>query len=357
MKPENNLPPLNQPSVSVVICNYNYAHYIGEALDSALMQTCPASEIVVVDDGSTDQSLTVIRQYEADHDRIRVISKPNGGQISAYNTGFQHAQGEVILFLDSDDSLLPSAIEQVAQLFGKGIAKVHFRLQLIGPIGQKMDTLIPSELAEGDVATRFLSHGVPHASPPASGNAYRREVLEKIFPLPPSTTDRHGADFFCIYGATLFGDVAACTDVQGLYRIHQLPRRTESLTFGNAEKGHSLDTRLQARLTRFSDWIEERTQGAVRGPRHLLDFSVEKTAFATAALAGSGFWVDLHAALRKLPKLLRSIAVRKDFSTLKKIGLISWAGLIILAPKFIALPAARYVCDPGSRARAKGHVT
>jgi hypothetical protein len=357
MKPESDLPALSQPSISIVICNYNYAHYIGEALDSALLQTYPASEIVIVDDGSTDPSLTIIRRYEAAHDRIRVLTQANGGQIAAYNTGFKHARGDVILFLDSDDLLLPTALEQVSRLFGKGVAKVHFRLRLIGPTGNELDALIPSELAEGHVAAQFLSHGVPHASPPASGNAYRRKVLEKIFPLPSSHTDRHGADFFCIYGATLFGDVAACADVQGLYRIHQFPRGTESLTFGNAEKGHSLDTRLHARLTRFSDWIEERTQGAVRGPRHLLDFSVEKTAFATAALAGSGFWADLLAGLRKLPKLLQSIAVRKDFSIIKKIGLISWAGVIILSPKFIALPAARYVCDPGSRAKQKGQAT
>jgi hypothetical protein len=354
MKSANDLPALNQPRISVVICNYNYERYIGEALDSALAQSYPATEIVVVDDGSTDESLAVIKQYASTHSQIRFVSQDNGGQVAAYNTGFTHVQGDVIVFLDSDDLLLPAALEQVACRFGSGIAKVHFRLQLIGPQGQETDSIIPAELAEGDVATAFLKHGVPHASPPASGNAYRRSVLEKIFPLPPSDTDRHGADFFCIYGATLFGNVAACPDVQGLYRIHKFPRGTDSLTFGNAEKGHSLDRRLQARIDRFSTWIAERTQGNIQGPKHLLDFSVEKTAFASTALAGNGPWADTSAAVRKLPMLLKSITVRADYSLPKKIGLVAWAGLIIVAPKCIATPAARYVCDPGSRGQPKG---
>ncbi|MGH6648077.1 glycosyltransferase family 2 protein [Aquabacterium sp.] len=342
---------LSQPRISVVVCNYNYERYVRQTIDSVLQQTYPPLEVIVVDDGSTDGSLNIIRQYEAQG--IQVIAQANGGQIAAYNAGFAQARGDVVLFLDSDDALLPEALADIATRFGEGVAKVHFRLELIGPNGEAVGATIPHELARGDVAKAFLQHGVPHASPPASGNAYRHSVLARIFPLPSDAQDRHGADFFCIFGSTLFGTVAASDRTLGLYRIHRMPDKdSSSLTFGNAAKGLSLDKRLQVRIERFGRWMSERTQGAIQSPTSLLDFSSEKSAYASTALAGLGWWTDKRATLARLPRLLKSIAVRQDYSLPKKLGLAGWAWLLLLAPRPIALKAARYVCDPGSRGSA-----
>ena len=356
MKPQlPTLDALTNPRISVVVCNYNYERYVRQTIDSVLQQTYPALEVIVVDDGSTDGSLDIIRQYEPCG--IKVIAQSNGGQISAYNAGFAQAQGDVVLFLDSDDALKPEALRDIAQQFGAGVAKAHFRLELIGPNGEQIGATIPHELAHGDVATAFLKHGVPHASPPASGNAYRRSVLARIFPLPTDEKDRHGADFFCIFGSTLFGTVAACERTLGLYRIHRLPGKDSSFTFGNAAKGLSLDKRLQLRIERFGRWMNERSQGTIRSPSTLLDFSNEKSAYATTALAGTGWWADKRATLARLPRLLRSIAVRHDYSLAKKAGLFAWAGVVLLAPRSLATKAARYVCDPGSRGSARGAVS
>lgn len=342
---------LVQPRISIVICNYNYERYIRETLESVLQQGYRAHEIIAVDDGSTDGSLALLQQFESQG--VKVIAQANGGQIAAYNTGFKHTQGDVVLFLDSDDALLPLALADIATRFSEGVAKVHFKLELIGPNGERIGATTPDKLAEGDVATDLLVHGVPHASPPASGNAYRRSVLEKIFPLPADVQDRHGADFFCIFGSTLFGTVAACERPQGLYRLHQLPNSSGStFTFGNAAKGLELDKRLQKRLDRFGLWIAERTQGAIKAPTTLLDFSTEKSAYAAAVLAGLGWQTKLRVGLQRLPKLLRSIWIRRDYSLAKKLGLMAWAAVVLLAPRALAIKAARYVCDPGSR----GHV-
>jgi glycosyltransferase involved in cell wall biosynthesis len=94
------------PLVSVIVGNYNYAAYVGEAIESVLAQTHPRVEVIVVDDGSTDGSRAVIERYG---DRVRALFKPNAGQGSVYNAGFRMAQGELVLFLDSDDVLLPTA--------------------------------------------------------------------------------------------------------------------------------------------------------------------------------------------------------------------------------------------------------
>lgn len=343
---------LSAPRISVVVCNYNYERYVRQTIDSVLQQSYPPLEVIVVDDGSTDGSLDIIRQYEPRG--VKVMAQANGGQISAYNAGFEQTQGDVVLFLDSDDALKPEALADIARQFAAGVAKVHFRLEIIGPNGEQVGATIPHELAQGDVATAFLRHGVPHASPPASGNAYRRSVLTKIFPLPTDEQDRHGADFFCIFGSTLFGTVAACERTLGLYRIHRMPGKDSSFTFGNAAKGLSLDKRLQARIERFGRWMTERSQGTIQSPTTLLDFSNEKSAYATTALAGKGWWADKKAALQRLPRLLRSIAVRHDYSLLKKTGLFAWAVVVLLAPRGLATKAARYVCDPGSRGSARG---
>src|SRR5690242_13648165 len=91
---------------SVVVNNYNYARFLPEAIDSALDQTWAETEVIVVDDGSSDRSREIIAGYG---DRIVRVFKENGGQNSALNAGFSRSRGDVILFLDSDDALLPTA--------------------------------------------------------------------------------------------------------------------------------------------------------------------------------------------------------------------------------------------------------
>ena len=86
---------------SVVIPLYNKAHYIEATIRSVLNQTCTDYEVVVVDDGSTDDSLMLARRYESD--RVRVISQKNQGVSVARNTGIEHARGKFIAFLDADD--------------------------------------------------------------------------------------------------------------------------------------------------------------------------------------------------------------------------------------------------------------
>src|SRR5262245_16427358 len=93
---------------SVIISNFNYARYVANAIDSALAQTYPCLEVIVVDDGSTDESREVIASYGA---RIQALCKENGGQASALNAGFQVSRGEVVIFLDADDTLLAQAVE------------------------------------------------------------------------------------------------------------------------------------------------------------------------------------------------------------------------------------------------------
>ena len=93
--------------VSVVIPCYNQAHFLGEAIESALAQTCRPLDVVVVDDGSTDDTFEVAAAYTA----VRCLRQPNGGMSAARNAGLGAARGGYIVFLDADDRLLPGALQ------------------------------------------------------------------------------------------------------------------------------------------------------------------------------------------------------------------------------------------------------
>jgi glycosyltransferase involved in cell wall biosynthesis len=100
---------------SLVITTYNHARFLGEAIRSALSQTVPFSEILVVDDGSSDRPEEVTRDYPS----VKIIHQANQGLSVARNTGLAHARGKFLAFLDADDRLLPSALAINLRLFAK----------------------------------------------------------------------------------------------------------------------------------------------------------------------------------------------------------------------------------------------
>src|SRR5260370_19883404 len=100
------------PLTTVLIDTYNYGRFIEQAIDSVLSQDLPPDqlEIVVVDDGSTDDTAERVRKYGS---RIQYLHKENGGQASAFNAGFAHARGELIVLLDADDFFLPGKLNRI----------------------------------------------------------------------------------------------------------------------------------------------------------------------------------------------------------------------------------------------------
>lgn len=107
-------------TVSVIVPAYNAGKYLGECLDSILSQSYRETEVIVVDDGSTDNTAAVADGYAVADSRLRIIRTPNRGVSAARNTGIEAATGEWIMFADSDDALLPGAIEA---LVGTAVAE------------------------------------------------------------------------------------------------------------------------------------------------------------------------------------------------------------------------------------------
>jgi glycosyltransferase involved in cell wall biosynthesis len=116
----------NSPLVSVVIPVYNVEAYLRECVDSVLGQTLGDFEIILVDDGATDSSGRICDEYAAKHPKVRVIHQENGGLSAARNTGLDAAGGEYVYFLDSDDYIVPHALERLCDLARKEQVDVVF---------------------------------------------------------------------------------------------------------------------------------------------------------------------------------------------------------------------------------------
>ena len=117
------LDPTNQPQrtlprakITAVIPLYNGAPFIAEAIESILAQSLPADEIIVVDDGSTDDGAEIVKRF-LDRGPIKLLAKENGGQSSARNLGIRQAEGELIALLDQDDIWYENHLEVLTKPF------------------------------------------------------------------------------------------------------------------------------------------------------------------------------------------------------------------------------------------------
>jgi glycosyltransferase involved in cell wall biosynthesis len=210
-----------QPSVSVVINNYNYAAYLSDTIESALAQGYPYREILVVDDGSTDCSCEVIAEYGS---QITPIFKANGGQASALNAGYDACHGEIILFLDADDILLPNALANIVAMFGDpSISNVHWAMWVIDAQGKRIGSKKPAQPpGDGDFREQLLQTGPSNLpSSPTSGNAWSNAFLERVMPIPEHVEYyRTCADEYLYTLAPAFGRLRTIADPQSCYRIH-----------------------------------------------------------------------------------------------------------------------------------------
>ena len=203
--------------VSIAINNFNYGRFVGDAIESALAQRYPHVEVIVVDDGSTDDSHRVIERYR---DRVVTLFKENGGMASTHNAAFERAGGDVVIFLDADDTLLPSAAEHAARGATAGVSKVHWPMWVIDAEGRRSHVEPDEALPEGDLRELVLERGpYSHRVAHMSGNAWSRGFLETALPMPEETF-RTGTDSYLSTLAPLEGAVRAVREPQAQYRIH-----------------------------------------------------------------------------------------------------------------------------------------
>ncbi len=206
------------PLVSIIITSYNYGSFLRDSIDSALNQRHKDTEVIVVDDGSTDNSREIIAGYR---ERITAVMKENGGQGSAFNAGFSVSRGDVVIFLDSDDKLSGEAVEEIVKVWRDDLSKVHYRLRTIDCEGKAFDNYCPPlllPLGSGDLRSRITTQGVYRTSP-TSGNAFGRSFLSAVLPIPEGEW-RLCPDAYLHALAPFYGMIAAIEKPLGYYRVH-----------------------------------------------------------------------------------------------------------------------------------------
>jgi glycosyltransferase involved in cell wall biosynthesis len=205
------------PLFSIIINNFNYAQYLKSSIESVLSQRC-RREIIVVDDGSSDLSRSVIDSFGRD---ITPIFKANGGQASCFNAGFDRSKGDVILFLDADDCLMPDSLSVLLTHLEEDVAQVHWSLAEIDASGNFTGSLKPERLlAQGDLMAPLV-HSGPRSisSSPTSGNAWSRASLSSMLPMPEAEFRLCADAYLHVLGPT-YGRVARSLTPLSCWRRH-----------------------------------------------------------------------------------------------------------------------------------------
>jgi glycosyltransferase involved in cell wall biosynthesis len=207
------------PLVSILINNFNYARFLPFAIGAALSQTYHHVEVIVVDDGSQDESKLVIEQYG---DRIHAIFKPNGGQASAFNAGFAASQGDIICFLDADDYCTPDKVSRVVQQFEQypEAGWLFHELQKVDTAGLPITGVSPTWMKSLTDFRQLILQGQPIRTlvPATSGLCFTRSLLTQTLPMPEQL--RLSADNYLRLSAMLFAPGLLLPEKLAFHRMH-----------------------------------------------------------------------------------------------------------------------------------------
>jgi glycosyltransferase involved in cell wall biosynthesis len=204
-------------TLSIVITSYNYAQFLSDAIDSALNVKWNSVEVIVVDDGSTDHSRAVIQGYG---DKVQSIFQENQGQRVACNVGFAACTGDAVIFLDSDDVLLPELAREVASVWHPQVSKVQVLMEKINEDGQSLQSILPRLTTAQPTSQirHWVSRVGEYPTPPGSGNIYARRFLDCIMPLSAQRDSAPDSTYIAM--APFYGDVVTIVRPLVLYRIH-----------------------------------------------------------------------------------------------------------------------------------------
>ncbi len=202
---------------SIVVANFNYARYLREAIDSALRQTYPTVEVVVVDDESTDDSRQVIESYGR---AVVPVFKKNGGHASAINAGFRASRGEIVCLLDADDAFTTEKVERILAAWRAEPAAclAYHQLQTIDRDGVTKGNPWPAETRSGDLRGTVERSGGYWPRPTTSGLCFSRAYLERVLPMP--TGPRIWPDPYLAAPAAFLGPIVGLRERLAFYRVH-----------------------------------------------------------------------------------------------------------------------------------------
>lgn len=212
--------------VSIIINNYNYGRFLTEAIDSALQQNYSPIEVIVVDDGSIDNSSKIISNYG---NRIVSIFQNNQGQVSAINTGFAASKGDIICFLDADDIFFKHKVTKIVPIFNSDsdIGWCFHSLRLVdldtkttfGKTRMFPNPNLVKVAKKYDLRQEIKRGKLSIYLPSTSGLCFKRSVLEQILPMPVTFIKTSG-EYYLRPVAVLLSPGFILTEALCAQRIH-----------------------------------------------------------------------------------------------------------------------------------------
>ncbi|MBT0571528.1 glycosyltransferase [Curvibacter sp. CHRR-16] len=205
------------PLVSVVLSIYNGEKYLAQAIDSVLQQDLKGFELLLVDDGSSDGSLGIIRQYEKQDTRCRVLTGPNQGLIGSRNLGISQARAELVALMDQDDICMPNRLSKQLRYMNDHLecVVVGSKVLLIDPDGEPIAPMLLGETHEAIDAANMSGRGGAIVNP---SSMLRKSAFLAVGMYPKDFVHAEDIDMFLRLAEV--GRVANIPDILLHYRQH-----------------------------------------------------------------------------------------------------------------------------------------
>jgi glycosyltransferase involved in cell wall biosynthesis len=306
---------MSKPLISVLVDTYNHEHLIEDAINSVLSQNFPGNdlEILVVDDGSTDKTPQILRKFAP---KIRILTKPNGGQASAFNHGIAQCQGEFIAFLDGDDWWAPNKLSRVAEVLSadKQIGIVGNGIIESFPDGvRKPVTPARQERLRLNSLSAARTFRLSKSYLGTSRMTLRSDIARRIVPVPDKIIIE--ADEFLFTLAAALSDLVILPDALTYYRIHGANLYvTTGSDSGKRRKQQSLAalaSSLNAELTRHgvpADAVNSVVE-IIQAEADQLRLSLDGGSRWETVRTESKIFEVMHSDAPFLPRLFRSISM------------------------------------------------
>ena len=331
-------------TLSVIIPNHNYADYVGIAVKSALEICWPKVEVIVVDDGSTDNSLDVIKPLA---DRITLISQANAGQMRSCVNGFRRCSGDVVIFLDSDDALDPDVMTEIAAVWSDTASKYQFQMRVVDAKGNPTGNILPQYFTHpsSEDIRKWVTTTGAYPTPPGSGNAYPSWFVERIFNFKSDFVDR-APDSYLLAAAPACGDVITIAKALTNYRVHGL---NHGAFLQLDDERFSREINLTRRRHKFFQEVAN-SVGLHVAPEALN----RNTVYLCLRTASYALRPDIHpikedTSARILTNGCRAFTYPQGFSYAQSASLLLWIFCVLLSPPSLRRTLVTWRYAPAQR--------
>ncbi|QOZ32705.1 glycosyltransferase family 2 protein [Bradyrhizobium sp. CCBAU 53421] len=333
---------MNGELVSIIITNHNYEQYLAAAITSALAVDWPRTEVIVVDDGSTDRSRDVVDSFISVG--IKRLCLEKQGQARAAAHGFAESRGEWIVFLDADDTLEPSIVREAVKVMRPGWSMIQFRMSIIDGLGNPAGRFFPTYRRDTtpENIRSWAAAAASYPAAPTSGNVLARSFLERIFPLEDGMDT--AIDTYFIPTAPFLGDVLTVAKPLVNYRVHA-KNSSAQRTLDVAKIAH--DLRRHIASSRYSASIALANGIEIAPDRWRYAFYNTGMRLASLRLAPAQHPIQNDTLTDCVRDALGSFTKWQGLSPLRHASMMIWVLSVALAPTSVArmLVAWRYTLN------------